>query len=224
MDSVANTHQFLCSFLEIDSSRAILAPAAFERKKTSGFRGGGVRFCRHSCLVLGRAKSAALGIHGFHLLNGCKAAKEDVMFRTLVASTTMALAVLLIGAGNSSVWAQFPFIPEKPEDVIPSKPEDVIPFWPEPDSTQFSGPTRSVFRYTIWNNTNTSVRFRLPSGKVYSLAPGRRGNYKFEGYKPQAKIHVFNTGKTYNLDGGDHKFWWMAGKKQIGFDRDYRID
>lgn len=74
-------------------------------------------------------------------------------------------------------------------------------------------------RHTVWNSTKKTVRFRLPTGKQYSLAPGKTGRYRNTG--KNLKIQVLNTGKTYRLTSGKHKFWTMKNRR-IGFDRNYR--
>lgn len=73
--------------------------------------------------------------------------------------------------------------------------------------------------YTIWNDSNLTVRFRLPSGRDYSLKPGKRGSYDNTGRN--LKIKVYNSGRTYNLSSGDHKFFWNSSKGRIGFDKHY---
>ena len=75
-------------------------------------------------------------------------------------------------------------------------------------------------RYTIWNASNQTVRFRLPSGRIYSLAAGRRGSYSNRSSSPTIKI--LSTGRVYRLGSGNHKLFWMKSKARIGFDRNYR--
>ena len=134
-----------------------------------------------------------------------------------------ALHLMLVGGtmilAGESAFAQF--IPKKPSDVIPRKPEDILPKFPQ-NETQFSGNSKITFTYTLWNNSNETVRIKLPSGKDYILKQGEKGSYKFTGYKPEAKIHVYNTGKTYHLEGGDHKFWWIRSESRVGFDLNYK--
>lgn len=141
------------------------------------------------------------------------------------------LAGLLLGLSYLSEAATHaqPFIPKKPQDILPQKPEDIFPRKPEdliprlpPNETPLVGHTRITFQYTLWNSSGTTVRFRLPTGRVYTLRNGERGNYTFTGYKPHAVVHVLNTGRTYNLTGGDHKFWWMSKEQRVGLDLNYR--
>jgi hypothetical protein len=79
-------------------------------------------------------------------------------------------------------------------------------------------------RYTILNGTKQNVRFRLPTGKTYSLNPGQRANYQNRGVASDLKIHVLDTGKTYTLTNGNHKFWWKAKENRVAFDLKYDKD
>jgi hypothetical protein len=78
--------------------------------------------------------------------------------------------------------------------------------------------------YTILNDADETVRFKLqPSGKSYSLSPGRLGSYsskEINGKPPT--ILVLNSGKTYELRPGDHKFFWFSREDRIGFDLNYK--
>jgi len=89
------------------------------------------------------------------------------------------------------------------------------------NSTAFRGSTKTRFSYAITNRTSISVRFRLPGGKTYTLRPGWQGNYSFSGYLPTARIHVYNTGRTYKLKPGMHKFWTMKNGA-VGLDMNYK--
>jgi hypothetical protein len=74
--------------------------------------------------------------------------------------------------------------------------------------------------YTIYNDTQRTIRFRLPSGKSYSLQPRETGRYYYTGNPNDMKLYVYETGKQYQLRGGDHKFWWMK-EGRVGFDMNY---
>ena len=146
------------------------------------------------------------------------------MIRSIVA---LMLVFGLALMSSSSAIAQ-PFIPKKPEDLLPKKPEDVIPKipkpnWPPQNEPGLSGSTKIHFNYTIRNTSSETVRFRLPSGRDYVLKPGQSGQYEFTGYKLQATLLVHNTGRAYDLRGGDHKFWLMQNRT-VGFDMNYRTD
>ncbi len=82
--------------------------------------------------------------------------------------------------------------------------------------------SNSRINYSLWNDTRSTVKFRLPSGRTYSLGAGQRGSYYFTGSTSNFKIHVLNTGKTYTLAGGRHKFWWMRTENRVAFDRNYQ--
>ncbi|MEX2168348.1 MAG: hypothetical protein WD851_03485 [Pirellulales bacterium] len=76
--------------------------------------------------------------------------------------------------------------------------------------------------YTLWNDTKEVVRFRLPTGKVYSLNPGEREKYYNTGNPDTLRIHVLNTDGKYRLENGNHKFWWKKDERRIAFDRNYK--
>ena len=75
--------------------------------------------------------------------------------------------------------------------------------------------------YTIRNDSGRTVRFQMqPSGKSYALEAGRTfsgTSHEVNGKPPT--ITISDTGKTYKLTAGKHKFWWMRGEQRIGFDR-----
>ncbi|QEL16312.1 hypothetical protein [Limnoglobus roseus] len=76
-------------------------------------------------------------------------------------------------------------------------------------------------RYTIRNDAGRAVRFDMqPSGKSYTLDAGRTftgTSYEVNGKLPT--ITLGDSGRTYKLTAGNHKFWWMSGEKRVGFDR-----
>jgi hypothetical protein len=75
--------------------------------------------------------------------------------------------------------------------------------------------------YTIRNDSGRVVRFSMqPSGRSYALDPSNtfRGvSNKVNGKSPT--VTLTDTGRTYRLDAGNHKFWWMKSEGRIGFDR-----
>lgn len=77
-------------------------------------------------------------------------------------------------------------------------------------------------QYTLQNDSGRTVKFRLPSGETYSLEPGKRGSYKNTGAPDKLTIQVINSGKTYRLRDGNHRFWFMKKENQIGFDLNYK--
>lgn len=89
---------------------------------------------------------------------------------------------------------------------------------------QGTGSTTSKVRYTIRNDSGRTVRFSMrPSGKSYELAAGRTftgTSSQIDGKPPS--MTITNTGRTYRLTSGDHKFWWMKSEGRIGFDRNIK--
>jgi len=96
---------------------------------------------------------------------------------------------------------------------------------PPPTRTR-PAPTRTVPRvtYTLWNASDQPIRFRLPSGRDYRLAPGRRGRYHNTYRGDPLTIHVYNTGRSYRLKSGHHKFFWYRPENRIGLDLNYDTD
>ena len=78
--------------------------------------------------------------------------------------------------------------------------------------------------YTLWNASDQHIRFRLPSGKAYVLAPGRRARHRNTFRGEPLTIHVFNTGRTYRLRNGNHKFFWHRRENRVGLDLNYDTD
>jgi hypothetical protein len=103
---------------------------------------------------------------------------------------------------------------------------DVPEEWTFPFTSRTDGSDlrKHEIRYSVWNDSKTNVRFRLPSGKSYTLAPGETGTYHNEGIADHLKIHVFNTERDYVLTSGKHKFFWMKDKNRLGFDLRYDKD
>ena len=83
-------------------------------------------------------------------------------------------------------------------------------------------PTTREIRYTIWNDSARTVKFRLPTGRTYRLRPDERGHYKNSSKDGNFKMYVFNTELTYKLESGDHKFRWNKEKGRIWFVKNYR--
>lgn len=103
---------------------------------------------------------------------------------------------------------------------LPNHHQPYVAFRLYPSISPQPTPSTGWIRYTIKNSSNRTVRFRLPSGRVYSLAPGRSGSYRNRNANPTIK--VLNTGRVYRLSGGRHKFFWMKNRNRIGFDLNYR--
>lgn len=113
---------------------------------------------------------------------------------------------------NKGVWFVFGYSSPNAEKV--SKLISSFPL----DHVAKPGEDQVHFRYTIRNATDQPIRFRLPSGKDYTLAAGQKGSYVFTGRPPKAAVYVYNTSRSYRLTEGDHKFWWMPKEKRIGLD------
>lgn len=80
--------------------------------------------------------------------------------------------------------------------------------------------TGSRIDYTIYNSTDRTIKFQLPSGKWYKLSPGKTGKYYNTRSNPRITIPGSKRG-DYRLTSGKHKFWIMTDGR-IGFDRNYR--
>lgn len=78
--------------------------------------------------------------------------------------------------------------------------------------------------YTIVNKANQPVKFKLPTGKNYTLKVGQRGKYRNTGCLNKFKMYVFNSGRSYGLESGQHKFWWNKNAYRIGFDKHAAYD
>lgn len=80
---------------------------------------------------------------------------------------------------------------------------------------------RKEVRYTIKNDTGRAVKFQMhPSGKSYTLDPDKTFtglSHEVNGKPPT--ITLDDSGRTYKLTAGNHKFWWMSGEKRVGFER-----
>jgi hypothetical protein len=60
--------------------------------------------------------------------------------------------------------------------------------------------------YSIKNLTQQTVKFALPTGKIYQLNPGQRGYYKNTGSPENLRIYVFDESRFYNLVSGNYQF------------------
>lgn len=65
-------------------------------------------------------------------------------------------------------------------------------------------PTVSI-KYTITNKTDKTVKFGLPSGKTYQLAPGQRGSYKNTVTADRLRIFILGENKFYPLNNGNYQ-------------------
>lgn len=112
------------------------------------------------------------------------------------------------------VYAPEGYSPKPGGQDKPGKPpagDDPAPAKPKPNRIE----------YSILNDTDRDVRFRLPSGKEYALKPGQVGQY-YNTHSDKPTITVLPTGKTYSLRDGNHKFWWMAKENRVGLDLNFQ--
>lgn len=79
--------------------------------------------------------------------------------------------------------------------------------------------TQGKIYYTIVNKANQPVKFKLPTGKNYTLKVGQKGKYRNTGCVEKFDMYVFNSGRSYRLESGQHKFWWNKKAYRIGFDK-----
>jgi hypothetical protein len=62
-----------------------------------------------------------------------------------------------------------------------------------------------------------------PSGRSYVLESGKTftgTSSQIDGQPPM--MTIANTGRSYRLTSGNHKFWWMKSEDRIGFDRNIK--
>lgn len=79
------------------------------------------------------------------------------------------------------------------------------------------GSSQVRFRYTIRNEAGRTVRFRLPSGRWYTLRPRQTGSYRYTGLRSSAKAYIPNSKSgTYLLSAGR---WHIIplGSNRVGF-------
>lgn len=112
---------------------------------------------------------------------------------------------------NLPNWHQF-YVRYK---LVPSGPGDSGPGKPPANDTVVK------VKYTIKNESDKTVRFSMkPSGKSYTLAAGKLftgTSNEVNGKAPS--MTLADSNKTYKLTAGNHRFWWMAKEKRVGFDR-----
>ncbi|BAZ40575.1 hypothetical protein NIES4101_65360 [Calothrix sp. NIES-4101] len=61
-------------------------------------------------------------------------------------------------------------------------------------------------QYTIENKTNQAIRFALPTGKIYELAPGQKGTYQNTLPANRLRLFIVGTGQHYPLRNGNYQF------------------
>ncbi|MBW4643806.1 MAG: hypothetical protein KME23_12585 [Goleter apudmare HA4340-LM2] len=66
-------------------------------------------------------------------------------------------------------------------------------------------PTATI-KYMIANNTKKTIKFTLPSGKIYQLAPGQKGSYRNTTTKDRLRLFLIDQGKYYPLKDGNYQF------------------
>lgn len=91
-------------------------------------------------------------------------------------------------------------------------------------STASAACTKGKIYYTIANKSNQPVKFKLPTGKVYNLKIGQKGKYRNTGCMEKFKMYVFNSGRTYKLESGQHQFRWNKKAYRVGFDKHAAYD
>ena len=81
------------------------------------------------------------------------------------------------------------------------------------------GDRKAEIKYTIKNDSGRLVRFQMqPSGKSYALESGRTfSGTSFEVNGKAPTIKLTDSGRTYKLTSGSHKFWWMSNERRVGF-------
>ncbi|MEA5572501.1 hypothetical protein [Calothrix sp. UHCC 0171] len=66
-------------------------------------------------------------------------------------------------------------------------------------------PTISI-KYTIENKTDKIIKFALPTGKIYELAPGQKASYQNTLPANRLRLFIVGTGKQYPLKNGNYQF------------------
>ncbi len=66
-------------------------------------------------------------------------------------------------------------------------------------------PTISI-KYTIENKTDQTIRFALPTGKIYQLAPDQKGNYQNTSPANRLRLFIVGSGQHYPLRNGNYQF------------------
>ncbi len=65
-------------------------------------------------------------------------------------------------------------------------------------------PTISI-KYTIENKTDRTIKFALPTGKIYQLAPGQKGYYQKTLPVNRLRLFIVGSGKFYPLKDGNYQ-------------------
>ena len=79
--------------------------------------------------------------------------------------------------------------------------------------------TTVLVKYTLTNDSGETVRVKLsPSGNSYTLAPAFTRSFsskKVNGKAPT--LTVLNTGRTYDVTAGAHRFVHLTAENRVGF-------
>jgi hypothetical protein len=73
------------------------------------------------------------------------------------------------------------------------------------ETTQPTQPTGHI-KYSLTNKTQRTLKFALPSGKIYQLAPGQRQNYQNTMPSNRLRLYLFAENKFYPLRNGNYQF------------------
>lgn len=73
------------------------------------------------------------------------------------------------------------------------------------ETTQPTQPKVHI-KYTLTNRTQRTVKFALPSGKIYQLAPGQQRNYQNTMPSNRLRLYLFAENKFYPLGNGNYQF------------------
>ncbi|MBD1847708.1 hypothetical protein H6F89_30810 [Cyanobacteria bacterium FACHB-63] len=65
---------------------------------------------------------------------------------------------------------------------------------------------KAHIKYTLTNRTQQTLKFALPSGKIYQLAPGQRQNYQNTLPSNRLRLYLFAENKFYPLGNGNYQF------------------
>jgi hypothetical protein len=74
------------------------------------------------------------------------------------------------------------------------------------NETQQPNQSKVRINYTIENKTKRTIKFALPSGKIYQLAPGQRGAYQNTVTPDRFRLFLFAENKFYPLANGNYQF------------------
>lgn len=73
------------------------------------------------------------------------------------------------------------------------------------ETTQPTQPKVHI-KYTLTNRTQQTLKFALPSGKIYQFAPGQRQNYQNTMPSNRLRLYLFAENKFYPLRNGNYQF------------------